>query len=1654
MGHNLTQLGSASLDTQGGLVTFAAPQDLPEGASPRNWDVDYEVGSVLSRPGLASVFTFATTLSITGYVLTYGIATFTYSGIEPTVNESFVLNGFTGNQSYLNGLEVIVESVTMTTFTCAIAHADDGPFSGLTATAVSTVGIFVGPNVGSLATGPTWSSPNNIFSSTAYASVVTGATTSDAGTPSSASNVGSGVAWSNPANSFTTGVAYSTVTLASTSSEELMVNFASLGVPSGATITGLVVTFKSSYSGSGTVSMNVDIQDGNNILGSPVAVPLSSALAPYTKGSSAFLWGTTFTPAQLNSGVFGVALQGVVSGGTATVSVNSVTLTAYYTLSVASGALLDQGFAFSVALTSGISGFGTTFKAYSSASTTATLQMLLSGLPIGTPKSVTLNSTPTVYTLGGPEDLWGTLWSAGNVNSTLFGVQITASGTGTTFVGDLDILTYITPALENFNYVGSYQQNNTQLTTFALDAAGNLWKEDATNNPGVLSIVLTGLLPNSFATGATMNNQEFLMFSDLNIGTERPRLATVDGNFYPVTQVGPGVAPTLQATTGSIGGTLSLTNYSQSGAVGTFTFSIVSSAPTTDSLYIIAGTGTALDGQVVIVLSGATTSTFTADVKGTIANGAITGTATPQFFYAISSITQQPADGSGNPYIHQAPQLGFLLGASPGQGGTGTCVTIWYNVYGYPAWSALLTAMANQNVATYIYITGATTGSYNFNGVWQVTSVGQSHYPGTSDTGAYLCFTFTQSGSLGYTNIHGASIFLTAATMTLATPVDSLPAGTQFTITGVSPETGWNSTWTVSQAVNNGQFDIDTTGYDYSTNLATYQYHQAGTSTTAAIAGNLVTIIGCTNNAGFNGTFSIFDTPTGSSFRVSMTPALPAGIPPGQTLDNQGQAVMFGTVFTFDPGETFVGTNTNVNYGAANNGQITIIGTSFTPIGSGTRQLMCFFITESGAWTTASPPYTFTVPTDANLLNVSNIPIGPSNVVGRGIAITEAGANGVPGANFYVITEPVVNTIGTTSTTYTSTIINDNTSTTAAFSFTDAVLLNSQEVDIPGFNLFNLIELGSCAWSVPYASRMFYGMQLNKVQNFNNLTFDGGYTSPNQPAGWGLFLTTALQANEPSPGELALINSPVTGSAIRIANNSGSIQSVMGRIAQTAYQDPFKVAIIAPNTAYSVRVAASCPSGIRLGTLVIDLTDLSGGAFGTTYGSFTVPLSEMTTLVSVFSGTLLAKGIFPGSISPNLQLRVWVQNMGIGADCLIDRIEVFPTAFPYLKTQVYGSYINKPEWVDASGDGGIVDTSTENPQTCFGGFVLRDNLYLLKTNSLYYTKDNPNSEPGGWSLTEVSNRVGACGINAFDSGEEWSVMGCRNGLYGFDGGKPELINLEILQVWQAINWNAGNSIVVRNDIENRRILCAVPLPTGTSPQGVPTATVQWLPYAPYNPAPTTPNIILMLNYQAIGAFQELMADIGTHATMFGTLANPDMRRKWSLWQIATPYMGTVLRSDLVDNPMMVCNGIASSKIYEFDPQRHDDDGAAIYSLYTTYGHVNATKSATIPLFGLHQKRYTVLQVTAEGSGLMQMRILPNILSAKYPYKVPVGITLSSPANDDYMRVINVKAQRAFLEYSVSGQVGGWFQVHKSILTGKGDPWSAISPTGGGNAGIQ
>src|SRR5208282_2097078 len=108
-----------------------------------------------------------------------------------------------------------------------------------------------------------------------------------------------------------------------------------------------------------------------------------------------------------------------------------------------------------------------------------------------------------------------------------------------------------------------------------------------------------------------------------------------------------------------------------------------------------------------------------------------------------------------------------------------------------------------------------------------------------------------------------------------------------------------------------------------------------------------------------------------------------------------GQATTSGTKFQIDPGPLTLGnTADSPIYGNSGGGFITLVGSSSVVVGTGTRKGTCFFITRNGYWTPFPAPVLFTTAENTNYILVSNIPIGPPNVIARAIVFTEAGGEG------------------------------------------------------------------------------------------------------------------------------------------------------------------------------------------------------------------------------------------------------------------------------------------------------------------------------------------------------------------------------------------------------------------------------------------------------------------------------------------------------------------------------------------------------------------------------------------------------------------------------------------------------------------------------------
>lgn len=1132
-----------------------------------------------------------------------------------------------------------------------------------------------------------------------------------------------------------------------------------------------------------------------------------------------------------------------------------------------------------------------------------------------------------------------------------------------------------------------------------------MWREDITNNPGVLSLVSgVGILPGSLAHSATAFNKEFICLSG-----DIPR--KLNGTVISrISQEGPGINANFVVTSTANPNQATITDYSIAGGVATIT---ANNAFTVGEIVQIVLPGTALNGVVLTVATQSATQ-FTANTTAAAASGTVSGTATPLTSFPISSIVQGTVS---------ATVADNLWSAGPGSTSAGTTVTIYYSRTQDAVYTALVNAF-NSGLDVYVFVTGQPTPFVA--GTYKVTDVGFGLAPGAGYYRYYLTYT-APSSSYAHTGGPTTGTFqMTLATVTLSTPCPAIEVGNSVSIQGATPS-NWNNTWNVVQTPNGGVLAITQTSMS-SAGIATYTFTQVSGS--APVAGDLITVTNTTNGNGiFNVTNATIATVVGSTFTINgFSNAAAIG-----TAAETGQAQTEGSIFLIDPGPQFVGlpgTSNPIFGNDTSTGNVVIANPSLS-VSAGTRQAVVMFLTSDGYLTKPSPPVTFTVSNATGAIQVDKIPIGPPNVIARWIAFTEAGANGVPGAYFYVIPKPVQTIVNGQPYTYAPTVINDNTTTTASFTFIDSVLLSSLEIDIDGGNQFNQVELGSSRWCVEYADRMFYGLVQNKINNFLNLSFNGGTNTPqgqpSQPAGWTQDINFAFGV---PAGQL--VTSQEFGQSLYIQNNTGSTQTTFGMWTQNAFQDVYNVPIILPNTKYGIRVALRIPSGLTTGNFVAELIgyDTQSG-YGTSYGTFTVPFTSLTTSLQLVTGNLLTT-VFT-TVPSDLVLRIYTTNIANNADVEVDRIEIYDLSQPVLITQLLSSYVNNPEAID--GVTGNLFCQSTNFQPINGAFVMYDQLYLLKQDSMFSTQNSAGSEPSGWRVQEVSNLVGACGPEAYDVGEEWGVMACRRGVYVFYGRQPIKISQEIFQLWEQIYWPSASKIWVRNDTINRRILIGVPMVTPNP----------WLPNAPANATPSSPNVVLMLNYQGLGDVTMLADGEQMHTTMFGTLMSVDMRRKWTVWQIASPFANFILQPDGFTRTLYLGNGNASGKIYKLLSTQLSDDGAAINSLYTTYGFVDPEKAKQYPLLGFHRKIWTYMQVLLKGAGACTFTFLQNNLTPALPFSTTgvslPPITLAANPADDYERPLGTPGQgpgiagnRLFVQLSTNA-AGAWFHIERLILIG-------------------
>src|ERR1700744_1665 len=393
-------------------------------------------------------------------------------------------------------------------------------------------------------------------------------------------------------------------------------------------------------------------------------------------------------------------------------------------------------------------------------------------------------------------------------------------------------------------------------------------------------------------------------------------------------------------------------------------------------------------------------------------------------------------------------------------------------------------------------------------------------------------------------------------TITTAT-AHGLSAGQSVTIAGVGV-TSYNGTYPVVTVLNSTQFT-------YLAGASGLANSGGGTSasTTTTIhtltshnlsVGQLVAIAGVAVS-GYNGTFAVASVPDSTHFTYAATTG-------GLAASGGGTAAAAGN------------------------------------IDSGVHQVCVMFQTRQGYLTAPGPAASWTA-SGAKRAVVTNIPTGPSNVTARILCFTGAGGDSF----FYV---------GSGASLFSGNmIIADNTTTTLTVDFSDAILLAGTNVD----NMFRLVELGDCAGVIDYSERLFWWGERNRITNFSNLSFDGGFTGPSlphYPLGWtpdGTF----------GPGGTDEQSNSVWGAAYSIVGNGTT--AIRGLITQNAAQDSLGATILQANTDYTVRARVAINSTITQGTLHIHLYSATGSI--NTIG-LQLPVSQLSTTYAEYTAELTA----------------------------------------------------------------------------------------------------------------------------------------------------------------------------------------------------------------------------------------------------------------------------------------------------------------------------------------------------------------------------------------------------------------------------------------------
>ena len=664
-------------------------------------------------------------------------------------------------------------------------------------------------------------------------------------------------------------------------------------------------------------------------------------------------------------------------------------------------------------------------------------------------------------------------------------------------------------------------------------------------------------------------------------------------------------------------------------------------------------------------------------------------------------------------------------------------------------------------------------------------------------------------------------------------------------------------------------------------------------------------------------------------------------------------------------------------------------------ISAGTHQCVQMFLTDTGYITRPSPPASWSA-AGSKKVTVSNLAVGPSNVIARVLAFTGAG-----GDNFFTILQNV-----TFPTAVSALVVFDNTSTSVTVDFSDNALFAATAIDIPGNNLFAQVPVAPCIGFTSYASRLFVWGEINRVENLYNMSFESNPSAWNPGTG---FAGGGLVGG--GTGILSGINGILLGSLDQFwAMTGDGTNNPKGQIQQACYRDAFGIEILSPKTAYEFFGYLVKTSADTTGNFIADIYSATGGG---QLAQATIPLSRIqqntpTLLSQPFNNAL------PASIPSDTVLRIYTTGTASGQNVAVTEMSVAYAAQPY-KLTARASYVNNPEAIDAE-TGEIGPASDPTPIQDI--FVLRDYAYMLTQRGLHESANDPSFEPSGWTIHQVADDCGSFGPLASTGGEDWRAWAGPTGYRIFEGQFPWKISQEIQTKWDAINLSAQQTVWTVNDPVNRRAYVGVP--TGTA---------------------TSPNQIYVLDYRQLDTAYEIGKGDTIHISFTGKMIASDLARKWTVWNLASNHGAILQRSG---NQSKFCIGGPYGNIHYFDPAFYtDDDYGQVASEYYSYFFINHEAEQMLGV-GSHRKLYTYLSLFVSGVG--QLTVTPYAASLTNPCASLPPITLSLTPGHDLEWPINVLSERASFKFKVTpltGQTDAYFNLQKMVVRLREDPFMPV-----------